>query len=62
MCLIDKESHMEPRRLRASGDLVYRDKHGTLFYRGRRDEQTKRHGMRLNPAEIGQVSIFSMIF
>ena len=35
-----------------SGDLAFRDKHGYLFFCGRKDDQLKISGYRIEPAEI----------
>ena len=35
-----------------SGDWVRRDRHGLLYYVGRRDEQFKSRGVRVNPGQI----------
>jgi len=42
-------------RLYATGDLVRRDQHGTLFISGRRDHQVKINGVRIEPDEIAAV-------
>ena len=54
-CLLNSESSVESATMRNSGDVILKDVTGTLWYRGRNDEQVKRYGKRLNLAEIEQV-------
>ena len=55
VCLLDGEDHIKQGTVRSSGDIVYRSKDGHLWYKGRCDDQIKRHGKRMNLMELEQV-------
>ena len=59
VCWIDDET--EAAAFRNSGDLVERDGCGGIVYRGRRDEQIKRNGKRVNLQELEQVCHGSLV-
>lgn len=50
--LFMEDAHGHKERYYRSGDLVIQDKEGYLFYLGRKDEQLKISGYRVEPAEI----------
>ena len=50
-CYVDNKCH----EMHATGDYVEIDNNGVMYYRGRRDEQIKVHGKRVNLREIEEV-------
>lgn len=56
-CLVDDKKDLDWNMMRSSGDLVYRNAEGQMFYRGRIDEQVKRLGQRINLLDIEAVRL-----
>ena len=54
VCLLDEENDALPGTLRSSGDVI-KSHQGNMVFVGRRDNQLKRNGKRLDLAEVEQV-------
>ncbi|XP_078073542.1 beta-alanine-activating enzyme [Mustelus asterias] len=55
VCFLDDEKTVCPGTMRATGDWVI-IKDGHMYYKGRQDNQIKRHGKRLNLESVQQVA------
>ncbi|XP_064636646.1 beta-alanine-activating enzyme-like [Lineus longissimus] len=57
VCLLDDEARVVEKTFRSSGDIVRRDKAGKMIFVGRKDNQVKRHGKRINLNDIEKAAV-----
>jgi len=50
--VIDLSANLSDEIVVASGDYVYQDEEGYLYFQGRHDDMIKSGGYRINPLEV----------